>query len=55
MASTLTPIADADFTGGDFVNLSAGVNYISNANNWTNGHRLSFEYTQPVLQDLAGV
>ena len=54
MASNITPTANADFTGGDFVHLSIGLNYVSNANNWTNGHRLAFEFSQPVLQDLAG-
>ncbi len=54
MAANMIPTANADFSGGDFAQLSAGVNYVSNNNNWTNGHRLSFEYNQPVLQDLAG-
>lgn len=54
MMANLTPTANADFSGGQFAHLSVGLNYVSNASNWTNGHRLAFEFSQPVLQDLDG-
>ncbi len=55
MMANMTPTADADFSGGNFLTASIGLNYVSNANNWTNGHRLAVEFSQPVIQDLAGV
>ncbi len=54
MAANMTPTANADFTGGDFAHLSIGLTHVSNVKNWTNGHRLAIEFSQPVLQNLAG-
>jgi len=55
MMSNMTPTANANFSGGNFLTTSIGVNYISNANNWTNGHRLAFEFNQPIIQDFDGI
>jgi hypothetical protein len=52
MMAGMTPTANADFSGGEFLNLGLGINYVSNADNWTRGHRLALELTQPVVQDL---
>lgn len=54
MMANMTPTANADFSGGDWVDLNVGINYVSNANNWTNGHRLALEYGHPLMQALAG-
>ncbi len=54
MMTNMTPTADANNSGGDWLTLNLGLNYVSNANNWTNGHRLAIEFSRPIIQDLAG-
>ncbi|WP_154222499.1 transporter [Marinicella rhabdoformis] len=52
---SMTPAANADFSGGNWFNLGLGLNFISNASNAFNGHRLALEYKLPLLEDLAGI
>ncbi|MFV0542461.1 MAG: transporter [Marinicella pacifica] len=51
----MSPTINADFSGGDFVHLGLGLNYLSHHDNWTRGHRLALEYSVPVIQDVAGI
>lgn len=51
----MSPSMNADFSGGDYVNLGLGINYLSHHNNWTRGHRLALEYSAPILQDVTGI
>ena len=51
----MTPGANADFSGGNWLNLGLGVNFISNSTGMFNGHRFGLEYKVPLLEDLAGI
>lgn len=56
MASmNMTPAANANFSGGNWLNLGLGVNFISNSTDAFNGHRVAFEYKVPLLEDLEGI
>jgi len=35
--------------------LGTGLNYGSNANNWSHGHLIVFEFNPPLLQDPDGI
>lgn len=51
----MSPSMNADFSGGDYVNVGLGINYLSHHDNWTRGHRLALEYAIPVIQDVTGI
>ncbi len=55
-ANIMGPVQTADPSnyGGDFINLSFGINLLGQQG-WVNKHRLAFEYTVPLMQDVNGV
>lgn len=51
----MSPTLNADFSGGDYVTVGLGINYLSHHDNLTRGHRLALEYSVPVVQDVNGI
>ncbi len=55
MMAMMTPAANADFTGGDWLDAAIGLNYLVISEGWFDGHRFAFEYSSNISQDVAGI